>query len=156
MGASGGWLTAVSLRHYNDREVNMNMNATSSARRECRLLTAAALTSVLLLAACETPPPPTASLQAAHQAIARAEQNEAGRYAPAELAEARVQLASADTAVSEKKMITAKQLADESSAEAALASARTADVKAHAVNDEMKQSTAALVQEMQRNAGAQQ
>ena len=124
--------------------------------RISRLHAAAAIAGALALAACASAPPPTASLQAAHQAIARAEQNEAGRYAPAELAEARVQLASADTAVSEKKMITAKQLADESSAEAALASARTADVKAHAVNDEMQQSTAALVQEMQRNAGAQQ
>jgi uncharacterized protein DUF4398 len=133
----------------------MNMNATSPAPRGSWPLSAAALTSVLLLAACASTPPPTASLQSARQAIATAEQNEAGRYAPEELAEARMQLASADTAVSEKKMIAAKQLAEQSSAEAALASARTANVKAQAVNEEMKRSTATLVQEMQRNAGAQ-
>jgi hypothetical protein len=92
----------------------------------------------------------------AQQAIASAEQNEAGRYAPGELAEARTQLAAANTAVTDKQMVTAKQLADEATASAEFASAKTADAKANAVNDEMKLSTATLIQEMQRNAGAQQ
>ena len=133
------------------------MNATSPTRHRALLCTTmAALTSVLLLAACASTPPPTASLELARQAIATAEQNEAGRYAPGELAEARNQLASAETAVSEKKMITAKQLAEESAAAAEFASAKAADAKANAVNDEMKHSTDTLIQEMQRNAGAQQ
>jgi hypothetical protein len=131
------------------------MNATSSTRHRARLCTAAAVTSVLLLA-CASTPPPTASLQLAQQAIATAEQNEAGRYAPGELADARSQLASAETAVTENKMITAKQLAEESAAAAEFASAKAADAKANAINDEMKRSTATLIQEMQRNAGAQQ
>ena len=92
----------------------------------------------------------------AQQAIASAEQNEAGRYAPGELAEARTQLAAANTAVTDTQMVTAKQLADEATASAEFASAKTADAKANAVNDEMKLSTATLIQEMQRNAGAQQ
>jgi len=133
------------------------MNMESRAQTGSRLSALGGLTTVMLMTACaSTPPAPTASLQAAQQAIASAEQNEAGRYAPDQLAEARAQLASADTAVSEKQMIQARQLAEQSSAEAALASARTADIKANAVNDEMKRSTATLVQEMQRNAGAQQ
>jgi hypothetical protein len=120
-------------------------------------LTAAALASALLFSACaSTPPPPTDSMKLAQQEIATAEQNEAGHYAPGELAEARNQLAAAEVAITEKKMITAKQLAEESSADAEFASAKTADAKANAVNDEMKHSTAALIQEMQRNAGAQQ
>jgi len=110
----------------------------------------------VLLLACASTPPPTASLQLAQQAIATAEQNEAGRYAPGELADARNQLASAETAVTENKMITAKQLAEESAAAAEFASAKAADAKANAINDEMKRSTATLIQEMQRNAGAQQ
>jgi hypothetical protein len=113
--------------------------------------------SIALVAACaSTPPAPTASLQSAQRAIASAEQNEAGRYAPVELAEARTQLASAETSVSQDKMVSARQYAEQSRAEAELASARTADVKANAVNDEMKHSTATLIEEMQRNAGAQQ
>jgi hypothetical protein len=108
---------------------------------------------VLILAACASTPPPTASLQAAHQAISNAERAEAGRYAPAELGEARSKLASADTAVSEQKMTMAEQFADESRIEAQLASAKTADLKAKAVNAEMTRSTGTLIEEMQRKSG---
>jgi hypothetical protein len=116
---------------------------------------AVGLTGVLMLAACaSTPPAPTASLQAAQRAISNAEGAEAGRYAPAELSEARSKLASADTAVSEQRMTMAERFADESRVEAELASARTADVKATAVNDEMMRSNQTLIDEMQRNPGA--
>jgi hypothetical protein len=108
-----------------------------------------------MLAACASTPPPTASLQAAHQAISNAERAEAGRYAPAQLGEARSKLASADTAVSEQKMMTAEQYANESRVEAQLASAKTADLKARAVNDEMVRSNGTLVEEIQRNSGGQ-
>jgi hypothetical protein len=130
------------------------MNATSKTLRDSRLHIAAGFAGVLMLSACaSTPPPPTASLQAARQAIANAEQVEAGRYASGELGEARTKLASADTAVSEQKMTVAARFADESRADAELASAKTADVKAKAVNDEMTRSTGTLVEEMQRNSG---
>jgi hypothetical protein len=109
---------------------------------------------MLILAACaSTPPPPTASLQAAHDAISNAERAEAGRYAAAELGEARTKLASADTAVTEKRMTMADHFAQESRVEANLASARTADIKAKAVNEEMMRSNGTLIEEMQRNSG---
>jgi Domain of unknown function (DUF4398) len=131
------------------------MNTTSQAHRASRLRTAAGLTSVLILAACaSTPPAPTASLQAARQAVSTAELAEAGRYAPGELAEARTKLASADTAVSQQKMTVAERFADESRAEAEFASAKTADVKAKSVNEEMKRSTDTLIEEMRRSSGA--
>jgi Domain of unknown function (DUF4398) len=130
------------------------MNATSKTQQNSRLRIAVGLSGVLMLSACaETPPAPTAGLQAARQAISDADRAEAGRYASAELGEARTKLASADTAVSEQKMTTAARLADESRTEAQLASAKTADVKAKAVNDEMSRSTGTLIQEMQRNSG---
>ena len=131
------------------------MNATSQARRSSGLALAVGLTGVLMLAACaSTPPAPTASLQAAQQAISTAERGEAGRYAPEELSEARTKLASADTAVSEQRMTMAERFAEESRTEADLASAKTADAKAKAVNDEMTRSTSTLIDEMQRNSGA--
>jgi hypothetical protein len=115
---------------------------------------AVGLTGVLTLCACaETPPVPTASLQAARQAISNADRAEAGRYASGELGEARTRLASADAAVAEQKMTAAARFADESRAAAELASAKTADVKAKAVNDEMSKSTGTLIEEMQRNSG---
>lgn len=52
-------------------------------------------------------------------------------------------------------MVLAKRLADQAFVDAELATARAAEVKAKAVNDEMKQSTATLKQEMNRNTGAQ-
>src|SRR6185295_14309108 len=89
-----------------------------------RLPLAAGLMTGLILVGCASAPPlPTANLQAAQQAIANAERVEAGRYAAAELGAARTRLASADAAVTEKKMILAAQFADESRAEAELASA---------------------------------
>jgi hypothetical protein len=130
------------------------MIPTSQAPCGSRLRMAVALTGVLILAACaSTPPAPTANLQAAQRAISTAEGAEAGRYAPGELTEARLRLASADTAVNEQRMIMAERFADESRVEAELASAKTAHVKAKAVNDEMTRSNDTLIDEMQRSSG---
>jgi hypothetical protein len=126
------------------------MNATSQGSR---VRIAVGLTGLLMLAACASTPPPTASLQAAQLAISNAERTDAGRYAPGELSEARTKLASADTAVKEQRMIMAERFAEESRAEAELASAKTADVKANAVNHEMTRSTDTLVEEMRRSSG---
>jgi hypothetical protein len=132
------------------------MNATSQTHRGSQLRIAVGLTGVLMLGACASTPPPTASLQAARQAISDAERVEAGRYASGELGEARTKLASADTAVSEQRMTMAERFAEESRTEAELASAKTADVKAKAVNDEMTRGTGTLIEEMQRNSGENQ
>jgi Domain of unknown function (DUF4398) len=130
------------------------MNATSQGNRGSRPRMAVGVTGVLLLAACaSTPPAPTANLQAAQQAIAAAERSEAARYAPGELSRAHTKLASADTAVTERKMVLAEHFADQSRAEAELASAKTSAAKANAVNDEMKRSNGTLVDEMKRGAG---
>jgi hypothetical protein len=132
------------------------MTATSPAHRVALLRMAVGFTGVLLLAACaSTPPAPSASMQAAQRAISQAEGAEAGRYAPAELSEARAKLASADTASAEQKMTLAERFAEESRVEAELASAKTADVKARAVNDELMRTNGTLSDEMQRNPGDQ-
>jgi len=129
------------------------MNATSKTYRQSQLRVALGLTGVLALGACASAPPPTASLQAARQAISEADRAEAGHYASAELGDARTKLTSANNAVAGKNMTKAERLADESRAEAELASAKTAKVKANTVNDEMRHSTSTLIEEMQRNSG---
>jgi hypothetical protein len=130
------------------------MNATTQADRGSRVRLTLGFTGVLLLAACaSTPPAPLANLQAAQQAIATAERGEAARYAPGELSEAHTKLASADAAVTERKMEMAEHFADQSRAEAELASAKTSAAKANAVNDEMKRSNGTLVDEMKRSSG---
>jgi uncharacterized protein DUF4398 len=113
------------------------------------------LAGLFALGACASTPAPTASLQAARVAISTAEQADAGHYAAGELGEARAKLESAESAVQGKQMIAADRYAKESSAEAGLAAARTAEAKARAVNDEMRHSTATLIQEMQRGSGEQ-
>jgi Domain of unknown function (DUF4398) len=129
------------------------MTAISTLHREPHLRMAAGLAGALVLGACASMPPPTSRLQAAHQAIAGAEQAEAGHYAPGELAEARAKLASADAAVAAQKMMMAARLAEESRAEAELATSKSSEVKAEAVNDEMRRSTGILIEEMQRGSG---
>jgi hypothetical protein len=109
-----------------------------------------------LAAACATTPPaPTAALDAAHLAITNAERADAGHYASDELAEARLKLDSANTAVTQRQMPNAERLANESRTEAELASAKTGEVKAKAVNAEMQRGTGTLIEEMQRNTGDQ-
>ena len=133
------------------------MNATPHPRYGLRLSTAAGITGLLVLCACaSTPPAPTASLQEARHAIGTAEQAEAGRYAPGDLNDARANLASADNAVTAQRMYAAQRLAEESTADAELATAKTADIKANDVNTEMKRSTAILIDELQRSSGVPQ
>jgi hypothetical protein len=115
---------------------------------------AAVFLAGLALVSCATmPSEPPASMRAAQEAISNAERVEAGRYAAGELGSARTRLASAQGAIGEKNLILANRYADESRAEAELASAKTAEAKASAVNDEMKRSTGALVEEMKRGTG---
>ena len=133
------------------------MKRTSRAQCSTRAPLALASSCLLMLGACaSTPPAPSSNLQAAQQAIAAAERGEAARYAPGELGEAHAKLTLADTAVTEKKMVLAEHFADQSRAEAELASAKASAVKADAVNEEMKRSNSTLVDEMKRGSGDKQ
>jgi hypothetical protein len=137
--------------------IGIPMNPSYRFHRRTRLrvpLGIAGIAGVALAAACASTPPPTAKLQAAREAIAAAEQAQAGQYAASELSEARMKIAAANGAAQEQNMIAAARLADESSTEANLATARTLDVKAQAVNAQMQQSNATLINEMQRSGGA--
>jgi hypothetical protein len=126
-------------------------NTTSASRRRLRF----ALIPALLFAATAFAgdPAPTTNLQAAQQAIANAERVDAATHAGVELGEARGKLAAAQSAVQDKKMIAAQQFADEARAGAELAAAKAGAVKALAVNEDIKRSTATLVEEMQRKSG---
>jgi hypothetical protein len=92
-------------------------------------------------------------MQAAQLAIANAERVDAATHAAAELGEARAKLTFAEHAIDEEDMLLAGQFADQARASAELAAARSSAAKANAVNQDMKQSTATLVEEMQRKTG---
>ena len=131
---------------------SINMNGTLQVFQGTRLRATATLLVLLGVGACaSTPPAPTANLQAARQAIATAERADAGRFAAEELNASRTRLVSAESAVTDKKMVVAERLADLSRAGAELATAKTESVKAIAVNEEMKRSTGTLIEEMKRS-----
>jgi len=117
-----------------------------------RALIKAGLAAILMLvgACASTPPAPESALDAARVAISNAEKADAGRFAGAELGEARDKLALADTATRDENMVVAERLARESQVQAELASARTAAAKAASVNEEMGRGADALAEEMQR------
>ena len=133
---------------------DLSAQRSTGKRSGIRAALAASVGAVFLLGGCaSTPPAPTAQIQSAQQAIADAERADAGEHAAGELTQARTKLASANTAVQNEQMEEAARLAEEARVDAELAAARTAAAKALAVNDEMKRSTKALVEEMQRNTG---
>lgn len=102
--------------------------AKRSRTASLRLASAAAL---LTLSACAAAPmPPTAALQAAELAIADAEKARVADYASPELGEAREKLTAARSAVEKGRMVAAWYLAEESRADAELASAKAEMTKA--------------------------
>ncbi|HEU5135701.1 MAG TPA: DUF4398 domain-containing protein [Steroidobacteraceae bacterium] len=131
--------------------MNPHSKKASITRRRFRI----ALPALLLLAgaAIAAPPVPVTNLQAAQQAIANAERVDAATHAGVELGEARGKLSAAQLAVEDKKMVVAQRFADEARAGAELAAAKSGAVKALAINEDIKRSTATLVDEMQRKSG---
>lgn len=123
----------------------------------CSLRRGTAIVALLALCACaSTPEPPNQAIQAAELAIASAERARIADTSSPELGEARRKLMEARTAINEKDMTHAERLAEESRVHADLAIAQADLSKARTVNDEMKQGTETLKDEMQRNQGVQQ
>lgn len=110
-----------------------------------------AVTAAIFISACASAPiAPESSMTKAQEAIALAERAGARQYAGAELDEAQQKLISAEKAIASEEMLKADRLAQESIVVAELALARTESTKALDINQEMRRSTDALIEEMQR------
>ena len=109
-------------------------------------------TSLLVLGGCASADkaPPT-ELQAAEQAISKAEQAQVTRYSSIELNNARTEMSAARVAVLEKNIPQARRLALQAQLSAELALANAELMKATAVNQDMQRSIEVLQQEAQRN-----
>ena len=130
---------------------------TGTRDRVASLRAAVTVAGVLTFAACAAPQPaPNEAIQAAELAIASAEQARVADHASAELGTAREKLTAARAAIAQEDMVLAGRLADESRADAELATAKAEEVRTRSVNDDMRKSTETLKQEMQRNEGARQ
>lgn len=135
--------------------MNRLLPNTRLSNRISLLPIAVLMAGLLALAGCATSPPaPDQSLQAAEIAIGNAERDRASEFAAPELSEARAKLTAARDAARNEQMVQAKRLAEQSLADAELASAKADVAQAHIVNDEMQKSIDVLQQEMQRNKGA--
>ncbi|HTF95022.1 MAG TPA: DUF4398 domain-containing protein [Cellvibrio sp.] len=130
----------------------MNHFNTHEGKRAKPLLAVCAVCAVLAGCA-STPKAPTEALLAAETAIANAEQARVADYASPELGEARDKLTAARTAVAEKEMVRAARLAEQSRADAELATAKAQAAKAQEVNDDLNKNINTLQQELQRNSG---
>lgn len=106
------------------------------------------------LGGCAATPTPNEAIRTAELAIAAAEQARVADASSPELRAAHDQLRSSRDALQAEKIPLAQRYAERSRLNAELASARFAQAKARAVNDEMQSSIDTLKTEMQRNTGA--
>ena len=108
-----------------------------------RRIRAAAAATVIgcAVAACASLPPPTGELQAAQQAVARADQADADQHAPDLISAARGELSSAQAAMSRGDEDQARRFALAAAADADLAHARSREA---AQNTELAQRRAEI------------
>lgn len=108
-----------------------------------RRIRAAAAATVMgcALAACASLPPPTGELQAAQQAVSRADQADADQHAPDLIAAARGELSRAQEAMARGDDDTARRFALSAAADADLANARSREA---AQNTELAQRRAEI------------
>lgn len=112
-----------------------------------------ALPSAMLVAAgcASAPTVPVADLTQAHTLVAQAQQSEAPRYDSVDLASAQDKLAQADANAKDRPVL-ASQLAQEASADASLALARTRAAKEQEALAQVNASLTALHSQLQQSA----
>lgn len=134
--------------------IQLSGNYSERGMRTSPFTAAAVVACILAISACASAPtPPNRALQAAESAITNAERERVADYASTELRLAREKLAAAQAAARNEDMVKAGYLAAEARVHADLATARAEELKAKAINDEMKRSIETLRQEMQRTSG---
>jgi hypothetical protein len=117
-------------------------------------MAAAGVLAAVALSGCasQPPPEPTAQLVRASTLITVAENDEAQRYAAADLQRARDELSDAKTAVADHKYGRARALAENAAADADLASARAASGKAQESSQQVRRSLDTLRQQLQQQS----
>lgn len=122
--------------------------------RNVRGMRFAALSAVVvLLAACASAPVPNQEIQAAQQALNRAQNTEIPLEGQVDLNRAREKLAAAERAVEDKDNERALRLAEQARADAELAVAKAESHRAKQSAEEMQRSIQSLQQEIQHGTG---
>lgn len=117
------------------------------------VLAASLLSLTLGLAACSSVPLPSEQLQTAGQAVSKLDQANIPLDAQVNVSNARDKLAAAKEAVTAKDYLKARNLAEQSQADAELALAKSDSAKTKAAVEELRQSISALQSEISRSKG---
>ena len=118
------------------------------------IVSVGSLSLAVLLSACASVPPPTEQLAAGRSALNSAQQAGAPQYAPVELAQARTKLQDAEAAMRAEEFEVARRLAEEASADAALAQARAGSARARQAAQQVDESIRTLRSELERSTAA--
>lgn len=122
----------------------------NSPRRGVVTLSAIALLAGAAIGGCASEPPPTAQMVRASTLVSEAEKDEAQRYAATDLQRARDELNDAQTAENDHKYDQALRLAENSAADANLASARASNGKAQQSAEQVRTSLKTLQEQLQQ------
>lgn len=127
------------------------MNSQSKNGKDSRpkYLGAVAVLATLALAACASAPPPKEQMAVANSAVDQASGNSAD--APAELTAAKDKLARANQAMANKDYVLARQLAEQASADAALAQASARSTRSTRALTEVRESIRQLQAQLNRS-----
>ncbi|MBW8760742.1 MAG: DUF4398 domain-containing protein [Burkholderiales bacterium] len=110
---------------------------------------AIAALAALALAACASPPPPKEQMAVANSAVGQASGSSAD--APAELTAAKDKLTRANQAMANKDYVLARQLAEQASADAALAQASARSARSNRALTEVRESIQQLQAQLNRS-----
>jgi hypothetical protein len=106
--------------------------------------------TIALMAGCASAPPPIVQMAVARAAVGNATQAGANELAPVQLQTARDKLASAETAMTAKNYVLAKNLAEQAEVDAKLAGTTARSVKARKAADAVQEDSRVLRKEIDR------
>ncbi|NDU91452.1 MAG: DUF4398 domain-containing protein [Ferrovum sp.] len=108
--------------------------------------------SALFITACASVPAPTEQMTLSRAAVTEATNAGSSEYAPAQLKTAMDKMGAAEQAMSEKKYVQARNLAEQAQVDAQLALATARAAKEKKAADALHEDDRALREEMNRNA----
>jgi hypothetical protein len=137
------------MHHTNHTPLTGRSNSSRFSRTSAIAAIAVLAASALFLGACASKgPPPLEAMTAARAALAQAEAAGAGQLAPVELLSTRDKLAKADAALAAEEFDQARRLADQATADGALAERKSRAERARLAAVELQRSNTTLQQEL--------
>jgi len=110
------------------------------------------IAAAFLLAACASVPPPTEQMAVSRAAVSSASSAGATEFAPLLLKSAMDKMAAAERAMTEKKYVSARELAEQAQVDAQLAAASSRSAKAQKAAEAVQEDSRVLRKEIDRKS----